>query len=285
MTDKILLASYTCKLWPIARQDRRINANITKKLGLGSNAVAAKKFRINPKRDEWLRITRNRDAFRAFHYAVTIPYKHGYALLNPLAFDEYQERFDAAKQEHDAAVAAFLANLDSMKAEVRDWLTDSESGDCYYRESDYADLTAEAFGFGMQIEPLVHDATFDKFADIIGGEKAQELADALAAENDRAFKASCDNVAQRVSQALTRASDRLHNSERWNDSAIKALQELTDLLPVLNIGDDPHIENTRKELAALFRSYSTQSVADKGNRKSCASEVDRILSKFGNRTP
>lgn len=278
--QNILLASFSCKLWPVQRQDRRINADIASKVGLSQRNGVFKKYRINPKRDEWLRITRNRDAFRAFHYAMTIPYKHGAALLNPLALDEYQERFEQAKAEHTAAVNAFFANLDAIKAETREALTTAD-GTCYYREADYADLTPDAFSFDTLIEPLVHDATFDAFADMIGAEKAQELADKLAEENDRTFRASVESVSERVSDALSRAADRLHNAERWNPSAVEALRDLTDLLPVLNITNDPKLEQTRKQLASLFRAYSVESTADKATRKSCAHQVDQILSKFG----
>jgi len=278
--NNIMLASFSCKLWPVQRQDRRITSAIATKVGLGGKSGVFKKFRINTHRDEWLRITRNRDAFRAFHYAMTIPYKHGASLLNPLAFDEYQDRFNAAQIEHDDAVNAFFLNLDSILAEARLALT-TDDGTCYFRESDYADLTPDAFTFDMLVEPLVHDATFDAFSDLIGAEKAQELADKLAAENDRAFRASVDSVSQRVSDALMRAADRLHNAERWNPSAVEALQELTDLLPVLNITNDPKIEQTRKQIASLFRAYSVDSFNDKATRQSCAHKVDQILSKFG----
>jgi hypothetical protein len=283
MTNEInvLTASFGCSLWPIARQDRRINADIAKRLGLTKKDMVAKKFRINPDRPEWRRIIRIRDAFRQFHYSMTIPYKHGAALLNPLAYDEYQERFDQSKTDFEYAVADFFAALPEIKDEMCARLT--KDGECYYSESDYRDLAPESFSFDLLVEPLRHDADFNAFADLIGADKAQELAERLTEENDRAFKASVESVAAGVVDALTHASDRLHNAERWNPSAIEALIELTDLLPVLNITEDPGIETARKELASLFRSFSVDALQDKGNRASTAVEVDRILSKFGNR--
>lgn len=277
----ILTASFNTRKWSIGRLDRRITAAIAERLGLGGKSGNYKKYRLDPDRPSWRAICANMEAFRKFHYAITIPWKHGAALLNPLALDEYEERFRFHKAEHDRLVAEFFADLEDAKAAVKGKLTDTETGDCWFLESDYDDLTPAAFDFDCTIEPMIHDADFDRFANLIGEEKAKELADKLNAENQRAFQASCDSVAQRLLDALRKTSDKLNNANRLHDCVMDSLQELTDLLPVLNITDDPEIEKTRKSLAALFRKHSAITVKSESGRKDCAAKVDEILARFG----
>jgi hypothetical protein len=281
--NQVLTVKYGVKMFPITRQDRRLAQQLKYIMGVGRKVGTFKKNRLDPKAPEWLRICAARDGFRKYHYAVTVPYRHGEALLSPLALDDYIEVRDKFETEFYAAVDALIARAEDLKAEARQALTvtdDSGREHYFYSESDYADLTADAFSFDSSIEPIRHDASFEKFADMIGAEKAQELADAMAEDLRKTWEHSTKSVVVKVVAALKHASNRLHTAKRWNPSSIDALIELADLLPILNIANDPDVEQARREVSALFRHYNSQNLQDREARTSCAIEVDAILAKM-----
>lgn len=273
--NKALLATYNTSMWPISRQDKRLTKAAIASIENGSKKAGRfVKNRLDPSNPYWRAICQARDSARAIHYAYTLPWQEGLRLVNPLALEEYNEAMDAAETTFWTAVDEFLDNAQDLKDEAAALFGD------YYREADYADLDRHAFDFGVTFQPLPHGAQFEQIADIIGGEKAQELAQAMIDKQSDQWAAATRDVWDRVYKALKHASDKLHHGERLHDSVLENLQELTDLLPVLNITNDASLETARRELVALFGRFSATSVKDKGNRKSCAAQVDDILSKL-----
>ena len=269
-----LLATFNTSMWSITRQDKRLTADACKDLDLDRKAGAFKKNRLDPANALWRNICRARDAGRAVHYAYTLPWQEGLRLVNPLAIDEYSEAMKAAENTFYAAVDAFLGDVNAQKLEAAQLLGN------YYRDSDYADLNRDAFAFGCSLSPMPHDAQFDALIDIIGEERANALADELKDKQTQQWAEATRSVWERVYKALRHASDKLHNGQRLHASVMDNLQELTDLLPVLNVTDDKDLEKARKKLRALFKQYSAETVKDDGNRKSCAAQVDAILQKL-----
>lgn len=270
-----LLATFNTSMWPIARQDKRLTKAAVASIEHGSSKVGRfVKNRLDPSNPYWRGICRARDAARATHYAFTLPWQEGLRLVNPLAIEEYSEAMANAENAFWAAVDLFLTHVDELKADAALVLG------IYYRESDYADLCRDAFDFGVSLQPMPHDSQFDALSEIIGAERAQELAQDMIDRQAEQWHSATKSVWQRVYDALRHASDKLHHGERLHDSVMDNLQELTDLLPVLNITNDEGLETARKELAALFRQFSSVTVKDKGNRKTCANQVDAILAKL-----
>ena len=270
-----LLATFNTSAWPIARQDRKLTLAAIASLEAGSRKVGRfVKNRLDPSNPYWRSICRKRDVARQVHYAYTLPWQDGVRLVNPLALEEYQEAMEKAETGYWAAVDAFIYNAPHLVKDAEQVLGE------YFRDSDYADLCREAFDFSVSLQPMPHDDQFKEVSTIIGIEKAQELADELITKQSEQWTAATRDVWNRVHGALKHASDKLHHGLRLHDSVLDNLQELTDLLPLLNITNDPDLEQARRELSALFGRFSSVTVKGEGNRKSCADEVDAILAKL-----
>ena len=270
-----LLATFNTSMWSIARQDKRLTQHAVRDIENGGRKVGRfVKNRIDPSEQAWRNICRARDAARAVHYAYTLPWQEGLRLVNPVALEEYEDRMKEAENAFWKAVEHFMTVADSLINDARQTLGP------YFRESDYADLKRDAFDFNVTLQPMAHNAQFDAVAELIGAEKAAELAQDLKDQQAKQWHAATRDVWERVYKALKHASDKLHHGERLHDSVMDNLQELTGLLPLLNVTNDPQLEQARKELVALFKQFSSLSVKDKSNRSSCASRVDAILSKL-----
>jgi hypothetical protein len=169
-----------------------------------------------------------------------LPWQEGVRLVNPVALDEYQEAMTNAESAYWQAVDDFIAQLPRMKVEYMDHLIDHGLSE-FYNEADYVGLSRDSFGFDVSLQPLPHDTQFDQVANIIGAEKAQELADELIDRQSQQWESATRDVWERLHKTLQRASDKLNHGQRLHDSVMDNLQDLTDLLPVLNITKLPGI--------------------------------------------
>lgn len=272
-----LLATYNTSMFSIARQDKRITREMAQRIG-SNKAGRYVKNRIDPRDPDWRRICNARDKARNTHYAYTLPWAEGQRLINALGVDEYQSAMADCEREFNAAVDTFALNFEQKKTDAQRTLGD------YYCESDYPSEQGlrDSFRFSVTLIPMPHDAQFESVADLIGREKAEALAADLQAKQRQQMADATASLWRRLYDALEHASRQLNHGERIHASVLGNLQELADMLPLLNINNDAELEKRRKELSALFRSFSSESVKDKANRKSCAAQVDDILRRLPN---
>lgn len=280
--NNALLASFNVSQWSVARTNRQITRDVNKTLSETKTSKAGRYVRnlIDTSAPEYRAVCKARDLGRALHYSYTLPWQEGLRLLNPLALDDYREQMSNAQGMFNAAVDAFVAAFPRLKREALKAMTDA-AAEKYFSDYDYPDpaALADLFDMSVSITPLPQDSQFKGVAKIIGTELAETLAAELVNQQQDQWHKATVSVWKRLYDALRHASNMLNHGERIHDSVMDNLQELTDLLPILNVTDDPMLEQNRKELIAVFKMYSTQSVKDKSTRASCAAQVDAILAK------
>jgi hypothetical protein len=257
-----------------SKKDSRATNAITTVHGVSRRSVSGSKFVIsNPLYDQ---ICAVQDRAYAYHRMVTLPWQTGIAIVDHRALDGYIADMDAMIQRHDDLVQGLVADWADIVEEQAERL-----GPLFSR-SDYpsADEIQTRFTMRYTVSPMVQDAHFDAVAEIVGTEVAQQLAAKLNAQHQEQWQAATRDVWQRLEKALQHAVNRFGNAQRVTGNILGDLQELADVLPVLNVNNDPELDQRRRELNALLRAYSTESVRDEGNRNACAAEVSSILSKL-----
>ena len=283
-----LLATFNVSIWSVARTNRKIsrdvNRDLTERPSMAMPIGRYVKNLINTSAPEYRAVCKARDLGRKLHYAYTLPWQEGLRLLNPLALDDYNEQMDNAERIFKSAVNDFIAAYPRLITEAENALTE-QAQKKYFRKSDYptVDLLAELFAMSTAISPLPHDSQFDAVSDLIGTDQAEILADKLKAQQTEQWADAAKSVWQRLFDALKHASNQLNNGDRIHDSVLNNLQEITDLLPILNVTNDSELEHRRQELQSLFRSYSPEIVRgteNKSNRNNCAAAVDEILARI-----
>ena len=276
-----LLVSYNVSQWSIKRTDRDISRQVASVVKGNEDKVGRfVKNLIDPKAPEYVAICRARDLGRKIHYSYTLPWQDGVRLLNAQALDSYVQQMQRAKAIFDDAVNLFVEAYPSLIVAANRALSHGKQS--YWRESDYppAETIRAEFNLYWEISPVPSGGQFDDIAALIGAAQAEKLAADMAEANDKKWAKATKAVWQRLYDVLSHASQQLNHGERIHDSVMNNLSELCDLLPILNVSKDPELDQRRRELQAVLRSYSAQSVKDKGNRQSCASEVDAILARI-----
>ena len=269
-----VLVTFNTSSWSIERKDKRLTAEAAKSLKLGAKAGVWRKYKADPDDPKWKAIRTIRGfVWNRVIYKYTLPWAHGVRLCSALAIEELQDKVAEYEKQYWAAVDEFCAQRD----DIMDW-AQVQFGE-YYDAGEYHDLSRNAFGFSLSFTP-VPQADFQAIADLAGNDLAEKLAAEMVTDQQRQMQNATRDIYDKLDGALRHAVDRLSTGARMTDNILGNLRELAGLLPLLNVTGDKALDERRREISALLRSFSTDSLQDKENRKSCAAQVADILSKL-----
>jgi hypothetical protein len=150
-----------------------------------------------------------------------------------------------------------------------------------YNANDYPAAAAlkARFSFSIQFYSISEEADFRM--DLAENEiKAiQQDAEKIIRESVKeSVKESWERIAEAVQRAETTLADPDNN--RFHATMIKNLEELADVLPRLNIAQDPALDAMAAEIKARLTKHTTATLkTDKGARKETAAAAADILAK------
>ena len=269
-----VLVSYSVSKWSNIRTDKKVSREVAEKYGIDTSDGSYKKRLIDS--PLYKAITDAGQLGRDDYYSYTSPWSKGIAVCSVNALDVLTDKIESAKTAFNDAVDAFVAEWPELVEARR-----VKFGDLF-KAGDYptgSEVRAK-FGIDFNVMPLDRDGHFDDIAEIVGTEVAQELAAKLSEQQTKQWAGAAKSAWTKLYSALKHAHDSLSKGQRLHGSSLDNLQELSDLLPVLNIANDPELDNRRRELNSLLRMYSIQSVQDKATRSKCAAEVHDIMAKI-----
>jgi hypothetical protein len=124
--------------------------------------------------------------------------------------------------------------------------------------------------------PIVEDFRID-----LGDQEVDRIRENIAAEIADRFAAATRNIYDRIADQLRKMKERLTTKDAvFRDSLFENLLSLIDLLPKLNIGNDPRISEICEDLKGIYTAPETIR-QDDTLRAQKAREVDAILKGMG----
>lgn len=218
-------------------------------------------------------------------HKFTSPWRDGgWRIISTANFSKFEEAMRECNSNISTARGAFIADLD---AKIRISIQSlGGMGDI----TDYpsADYIRERFSMEVSYEPLSSQShiVIDASQEVIDTVKKS-----MEENSNRAMQRAMQDVWDRVVIALDRAHERL-SLEATTDkdgniikpkifgSIVGNIHDLIDLLPGLNITEDPHLEKIRQELEKKFANLTIEDIKNDDNlRRDMAKEAGEILSK------
>jgi hypothetical protein len=221
---------------------------------------------------------------RAAHYEMTLPWSDlGQRLLSAAGFLAYGSRMASLREQFDDEVDAFIKVYPDLIEQAKTRLNG------LFDENDYPSISGmrARFEFDYRFSPIPAAGNW-----FIEGLEADmdELRSKLNDQVDSTVQAAVRDVWQRIADQAERVNERLVNYEVdpatgkvigsvFRDSLIENLQELVDMLPALNVTQDPELDLVTSELKAVTR-YSAKALrADSDFRKDAASRAKAVFEK------
>ncbi len=243
ISEKAMLAALQIQQWSARKHDKNVSREVNAQYGGEANAGRFNKVLASKEALKDIQVVVG--SARAFHQEQTLPWgERGERLLPSRNYSEYARQMRALKAEFEAAVDNFVRGYSEVIFEARRML-----GGLFNRE-DYPEASEirHKFAFRTVITPVpeVEDFRVNLAADEVAAIQS-DIEQRLAAANAVAHR----DLWQRLFTVVGNMVERLSDPEAvFRDSLVSNMVRLTELLPRLNLYDDPQLEAMRRQIEA-----------------------------------
>jgi len=283
LNERAMLSSLHISTWSGMMIDRAVTDEVNeshkaaKDAGRYNKRLVATKFLSG--------ISQAHSNARAAHRLLTLPWEDdGTRILATVGYEAYVRKMRECRLKAEAEVKTFLESPDAYVQEAKQRLAQM------FDINDYPDTStlATKFGFDVEIKPMPDAADFR--AKLSDASVAAITKDIERRTNQR-LETAMNDVFNRVVELVGRMSKRLRDyvppkdgnraEGIIRDSVVYDISELaTEVLPVLNVTDDPRITALQKQLLDELVEHSPEILrADAKVRAATLSKADRLLKK------
>ena len=281
-----LLIDVSITKWNNNRQSKKATDSIKNEFGIDSgyqnkSRVRAYKSAIDP--DHLKPLDKICNAFRTYIYQVTLPYNDtGKRLLSASLFEKVNEQIRAFKTDFDTEKDNIVENFDTWKNQARHDLNG------LYNDQDYPAVSDLKFKYSHSIdfEPVPSASSFqvdilEKYADEIREQLENNSNKTLQNAMSDCWRRIYENVSSLAKKMNEKRIDNKTGQETapiFRNSIIENINELIELLPDLNIINDPQLESMRKRLQDELAGIDPKELREsKESRQEIAEKAKSIL--------
>jgi hypothetical protein len=285
ITERAMLLKVTIHQWTARRNDKKISREVADQHGADRSMGAYHKDLVA--RDSLKEISELSGQIRAAVYRITLPWLDDGSRILPSAFYfSAMEQLKALIHDREAKVEAFLAKWPEVVADAKKRLNG------LFDEADYPapKRLRKLFDVDLAVLPI---PSGDDFRVPLG--KADEEAQIKAQVDDRVnqlLAAATRDVWQRIHALVAGMAERLRAyrvdpetskiTGIFRDSLVTNIVELIDLLPGLNINNDPELDQMTERLRDGLTVYDAQDLRDDEKaRDIVAGRAEKILADIG----
>lgn len=248
LQNDAMIVRLSISVWTARKFDKSVTAQVASDYAVDDTVGRYNKVLIA--KDAIKSITQVVSSARTFHYENTLPWDDGGGRLLPSKnFVKYSKKMRAFKEKYEGAVRDFLDNYDSYRDDSAVKLGRM------FNPADYPGKQeiGQKFGFSTDIEPVPVSSDFRVSLQ-------SEEADSIKSEMDKRLKERLADATRdlyvRLNDVIAKFAERLADKDAvFRDSLVENVVELVNLLPNLNVMNDPKLEaictETKKKLLAM----------------------------------
>jgi len=236
-----MLLSLNISIWSGNKLDKGETADVRSRTGARQGAVRVHKSLL-PDAQELLDLRRHATLVREFFNARTAPWAGDMRIMRSDAYLDFSQELAAHKRHFSVLVERLVDAYELRVNEARTRLG------TMFDPADYPDVRdiRNAHGFAVRVAPTpsVKDWRLDLNDEVMG-----DLRRDLEEQSNSAMQGALADVASRIAEVAKRAHERLSDpSAIFRDSLIGNIDELVGLLPILNVANDPQLDDLATNL-------------------------------------
>lgn len=274
IATKAMVLNLQIGIWQGYRLDKEASRKVTEEANANADAARVNKHLV-PK--EALKpVVSAANAVRSHFYEKTLPWKdNGDRLLTRALFTSFIETHEQLVGAFEDAVDDFLKTAYPAARDQAEF----RMGDLF-KPDDYPSPLSlrHRFYINMDIDAVTEAGDFRVTMD-------QDQLDSVRASmekalQDRMGKAMRD-VWERLADTLGHFANKMGSEDVFRDSTVRNLEEIVDLLPGLNVLDDPDLEAIRADIHAKLIGYEPKDLRkDPATRSAAAKEAAEIMERM-----
>jgi hypothetical protein len=269
-------------VWPARKLDRKAAEKARQEAAAGTKAgVAVYKSLVA---DDALEAVKAIDRkARAEHQRRTVPwYYDGPGAIASTGYAEYMAAMESLQREFHTSVDAFLADYEAARAAAPMFLG------ALYNAADYPSATElrGKFRFEVACEPMPMSTDFrvQGLDERHKNEIKKQMEDRFAESMASAQQAAWDRIIKRVQTMMDKlrgykpADANAKTVGVFRDSLVDNVKELIDVLPSLNITNDPELTAIAVRLSRELCAYSADALRENADlRENVAGKAEAAL--------
>lgn len=276
LAEKAMTMNLAIGFWAGYRLDREASRKVTSDAGASADAARVNKHLI-PK-EALAPIVTAQNAIRAHFYENTLPWRdNGDRLMTRKLFLTFIPAHEALVRDFNDAVTNFLDNEYPSAIEKAAFRMGS-----MFNRDDYPpkSVLRSKFYATLEIDAITTAGDFRVQID-------QEHVDKVRASMEKAaearFQAATADIWRRMAETVGYFQQRMADPKAvFRDSTVTNIGEMLDLIPGLNVLDDPQIEAVRSAIAKAFGNLDAKDIRrDPDHRAQLASDAQAIMDKMG----
>lgn len=276
LNTRAMLAALNISVWTARKLDRKITQEVNTQHAASADAGRYNKMLLPGDARSLDAVRKAAQAARDDHYTMTLPWSaDGARILPAMQYMEYSDKMRQHRAAFDAALAEFLADYPSLQANARILLNGM------FNDADYPapGILAQKFAFSLAFSP-VPDA--EDFRVDIADDAAEAIRQQIEANAQAAEARAMRDLWQRLYDGVAAMVDRLSAPDTiFRDSLIGNMRAMLDILPRLNVANDPALAALADEADRKLAGYHPQDLRDdKATRAQVAADAAAIMDKM-----
>lgn len=270
--SSILVTLNICQ-WSARKFDKKITKEVHETHNASDESGRYNKQLVTKKGSVLEQISKESAAAREYHYTQTLPWgNNGERLLTGQNYFNYVGEMNRRKSAIERLWNDFFHEYPMLKEQARISLNGM------FNEADYPSINEikEKFAFETGFSPVPEN----DFRLTLNDEEIAKLKSDFETEINSRIQTATADIWRRVKEQLSHMKSRLSDPKAvFRDSLFGNLKELIDLLPNLNVTNDPSISAACDELAKLLADPDAVR-NNESLRNEKAEQAADILNKF-----
>jgi hypothetical protein len=244
LNNSAMLAQLNISQWTARKYDKKASLDVER----ANNAKDAGRYnKVLVAKESLEAITKTATACRTTHYKMTLPWgDNGERLLPATLFEKYTNAIRDHRTEFDRHVRDFVRDYPQLKVDAINRLGGM------YEPTDYPPVDDIVGRFSIAVEftpvPVANDFRVNLNADYIDTIK-RDIEQRMVGRQKEAMK----NAWSRMREVVSHIHERLADKDKtFRDSLISNAEELLEILPALNIANDPDLAAAAEEVKELL---------------------------------
>lgn len=271
IVTECMVVSLQVGVWQGHRHDKEATARITEEANAEADAARVNKHlvpksAINP-------VMAAAQAARRYLHHHTLPWRdNGDRLLTRKLYHKFMLSYGEHEQRFYEAVETFL-NVSYPEARDR---AEFRMGELF-NPDDYPSIEQlrKRFYIAVDILPV---ATSNDFRVDIGEAEVERVKARMEQTIEDRVQAAQQDVWKRLLEALDHYTSRVSSGAAFQETTVTKLAELAEMIPAMNIANDPELEAVRKRIVRQLVPFSAVDLRqDEGQREVVSQEAKDIL--------
>ncbi len=278
LTEKTMLIYLNIGAWTARKYDRKISEEVE---SIHNSKDAGRYNKLLIAKASICKIQKIASEARNFHYDNTLPWlDNGGRLLPAANYFNYVNSIRKFQDQYENEVENFIRAYPALKSEAQHRLNSM------YDEEDYPDVLTlnTKYSFSTQVSPV---PVADDFRVNLNNEEIEAIKESIEEQVREATETAMKDLWQRLFKVVEHMVERLKKVDnKFKNSLVNNISELCDLLPKLNITDDPDLESSVQEIKTKLTKHDPQTLREDDNiRNKTAMEAQKILNKMRHYLP